>query len=224
VAVVPTTAPAVAETLVGASVHEASTGAPVQVNAIVPAKLFSEVALTTKLPVLPAVTDSDGGIVDSEKSGTVEAALSATVWGLEASLSAMFSVADSDADVDDVNVTEIEQLAPAATDAPQVFVCWKSAALVPVIVMPVIVRAVAPLLVRVTACGEVPKDSEFGDTTIKDGATVPVPDNGTVWGLLASLLAMLSVADSAAVVEGLKATLIVQVAKCAKVTPQVVAV
>jgi hypothetical protein len=50
-----------------------------------------------------------------------------------------------------LNVTLIAQLAPAAKLAPQLFVCEKSAPLVPVNVMLVRVNAAVPLLVRVKA-------------------------------------------------------------------------
>src|SRR5436309_6922604 len=48
-----------------------------------------------------------------------------------------------------VNVTAIEQFAPAATEPPQVLVCAKS----PDAVMLVTVSAAVPLLVSVTDCG-----------------------------------------------------------------------
>ena len=49
-----------------------------------------------------------------------------------------------------VNFTETLQFAPAATLVPQVLVCAKSPALVPVTAMLVMVRAPVPVLVRVT--------------------------------------------------------------------------
>src|ERR1035437_7343913 len=49
-----------------------------------------------------------------------------------------------------VNVTEMLQLPPAATLAPQVLVCAKSPAFVPVTPMLVIVRAPDPVLLSVT--------------------------------------------------------------------------
>jgi hypothetical protein len=51
-----------------------------------------------------------------------------------------------------VKVTLMVQLAPAATDVPQVLLWAKSPALVPVIEMPLIVRAALPVLLRVTPC------------------------------------------------------------------------
>jgi hypothetical protein len=49
------------------------------------------------------------------------------------------------------------------------------------------------------------------------GGVVPVPVSVTVWGLPEPLSAIFSVADSAAVVEGVKVTLIVQVPPAASV-------
>lgn len=50
------------------------------------------------------------------------------------------------------NVMEMLQLAPAATDAPQLLVCVKLVAFAPVSAMLVVVRAAAPELVSVTVC------------------------------------------------------------------------
>ncbi len=69
---------------------------------------------------------------------------------------ATLSVADSGPAALGVNVTLIVQLAPAAKVAGltgQVFVCAKSAAFRPVIVMPVTVTGPTPVLVSVAACG-----------------------------------------------------------------------
>ena len=49
-----------------------------------------------------------------------------------------------------VKVTLIVQLAPAASELPQVFIWAKSPALAPVTEMPLIVRAALPVLLRVT--------------------------------------------------------------------------
>ena len=49
-----------------------------------------------------------------------------------------------------VNVTLIVQFAPAATLAPQVFVCAKSPGFAPAIEIPVMVNAAAPVLDKVT--------------------------------------------------------------------------
>lgn len=66
----------------------------------------------------------------------------------------MLSVADSEPAFDGVKITDMEQFAPADTDAPQVFVCEKSAALAPLNVMPVIDIATALVFENITVCGE----------------------------------------------------------------------
>jgi hypothetical protein len=51
-----------------------------------------------------------------------------------------------------VKVTVIVQLAPAATDEPQLLVWLNSLALAPPMLMPVTDKAADPMLVRVTVC------------------------------------------------------------------------
>ena len=72
-----------------------------------------------------------------------------TVCGLFAALSATVSVPVRCPVVVGVNVTAIEQLAPAATELPHALVCAKS----PETVMPVTASAVVPALPSVTVCG-----------------------------------------------------------------------
>ena len=85
---------------------------------------------------------------------------------------------------------------------------------------------VAPLLVRVAVCAGLvvftvwlPKFNELGET--ETAAVVPLPESETVCGLLESLSAMLSVADSAETVVGLNVTLIVQLEPAATLAPHV---
>ena len=68
------------------------------------------------------------------------------VCGDPAPLSATLTFAVSDPADPGVNVTEMVQLEPAATDAPQLLVCAKLLAFVPVIVILVIVSAAVPVL------------------------------------------------------------------------------
>src|SRR5205085_4519046 len=74
---------------------------------------------------------------------------SATVCGLPASESAIFSVPFRVPVVDGVNVTFMAQFAPAASDAPQLSVSEKS----PVIVMAATLSAVLLLFVRLIVFG-----------------------------------------------------------------------
>ena len=101
----------------------------------------------------------------------------------------------------------------------------KSAAFVPVIVtpLPVMVRAAEVLLVSVKTCGLLddptvsePKFAEEGVRATPEGGVVPVPVSATVCGLLESVSAICSVADSAEVVEGSKVTVIVQLEPAAR--------
>jgi hypothetical protein len=74
---------------------------------------------------------------------------SARVCGLPEALSAMLTLAERDPDAPGVNVTEMEQEAPAASEPGQFELWAKSPAFVPVTDMPEIVRAALPVLVSV---------------------------------------------------------------------------
>lgn len=98
-------------------------------------------------------------------------------------------------------VTEMAQFAPAAKDAPQVFVCANSAALVPAGLIPVMVSEDVPVFVRVAVCAAlvlptVPvKLSDAGvSCAVGDVDATPLPVRETVCGELLASSAMLSVA------------------------------
>ena len=74
------------------------------------------------------------------------------VCGLPLALSATLSVAERAPLAEGVKVTLIEQLAPAATELPQVLVWAKLLALVPETATPVMDNAALPELVSVIAC------------------------------------------------------------------------
>lgn len=80
-----------------------------------------------------------------------------------------------------VKVTLMVQVAPAATEAPQVFVCVKFPALVPVTVMLVMFSAPLPLFVRVTGSGAlvvlmlVPGNVRLLGDKLTAAGVVPVP-------------------------------------------------
>ena len=63
----------------------------------------------------------------------------------------MLSEAASVPATEGVNITAIVQLAPAASELPHVLLCSKSLALVPVNARLVMLKAVLPVLLRVTA-------------------------------------------------------------------------
>ena len=78
--------------------------------------------------------------------------LKGTVCGLPAALSLMLSKAFRLPVAVGVKVTLMVQLPPAATEVPQLLLCAKSPALLPVSEMPLIVNAALPVLLSVTAC------------------------------------------------------------------------
>jgi len=128
-----------------------------------------------------------------------------------------------------VKVTEIVQLAPAASELPHVLVWAKLAGFVPPIAMPVIVNAALPLLVSVTAVGalvapvvSLAKATEAGASVATGaGGTVPVPVSAVVRGEPLALSVTVSVALKLAADAGLKVTEIVQLAPAARELPQV---
>jgi hypothetical protein len=78
--------------------------------------------------------------------------LKLTVWGLPGALSEMLKVPPRVPAAVGVKVTLIVQLAPAATELPQLLLWAKSLASVPVTARLAILRVALPVLVRVTVC------------------------------------------------------------------------
>ncbi len=125
-----------------------------------------------------------------------------------------------------VILTLIEQLAPAANEAPQVVVSLKSPEFVPVMEIPLIVRVSVPVFVSVTVCAAVEVPRAVAANVSVEGerdtvGAVPVPDRDMVCGEEAALSLTLSVAVRAPLAVGLNATLIEQFAPAAKLAPQV---
>ena len=87
-------------------------------------------------------------------AGALPVPVSATVCGLPGSESAMLTEAVRVPEAVGAKVTEIVQLAPCASELPQAFVCEKSAALAPVMLMLLMVKLALPVLLRVTLCAE----------------------------------------------------------------------
>jgi hypothetical protein len=94
--------------------------------------------------VLTSVAGKVSGFGLSKACGAIPVPLNAAVCGEPVALSAMDSVALRLPAEAGVNVTVMVQLAPAATELPQLLVWLKLLALAPVMVMPVIVRAAVP--------------------------------------------------------------------------------
>jgi len=112
------------DTLLGASVQVEPIGAPVQLIDTVPLKPLSPVTVAVTVVLLPAVTVAVAGVA-SVKSGVEPpplppVPLSATVCGLEASLSAMLNIADSAPPTVGLKKMSYVHDAPAASVAPQV--------------------------------------------------------------------------------------------------------
>ena len=105
-----------------------------------------------------------------------------TACGLPAALSLTLSDAVRVPLAVGLKVTLMLQVVPAANELPQVWVCQKSPALAPVMVIPLIVKLVVPTLVSVTVFAglvvpmtTVPKFKLVGNSF----AVVPIPLSGT---------------------------------------------
>jgi hypothetical protein len=120
-----------------------------------------------------------------------------------------------------VSVTLNAQLAPAASDAPQVFV-WEK---LPVVVM-ARVRAAVPVLETVTVWGALVVPRACPAKVRLEGETVsaianPVPVSATVWVLGLALSERVRLPVRAPLAVGLNVTLMVQAAPAARDLPQV---
>src|SRR5207302_1122473 len=87
-----------------------------------------------------------------DSDAEMPAPLRVTICGLPVALSVMVMAAVRLPAAPGVKLTLMVQLAPAATEVPQVSVWAKSPVLVPVTAMLETLSAPAPLLVRVTVC------------------------------------------------------------------------
>ena len=113
-----------------------------------------------------------------------------------------------------LKVTLIVQLAPPATDVPQVLVCAKSPGFVPERAMLEMVSVVAPPFFKVTTCGLLVVCRTCAVNVRAMGVTVtlevPVPLNAAVCGLDPALSATDTVALRAPVAVGIKVTVMMQ--------------
>jgi len=124
-----------------------------------------------------------------------------------------------------MNVTEIGQLAPPASVAPQVLVSAKFVALVPPMLMLVILTAVLPVLESVSVwAAEVVPTGVVGKVRFpaESETTVPVPANVAVCGELAALSATEIEAAKLAAEAGVNVTAIAQVVAVASALGQLV--
>ncbi len=194
-----------------------------QLKVMLPLKAESTAAaltvrLTESVPIKGMV---EGPLDDREKSGRavpVRLATGAVPVRLLVKLTAPVCVPVTllpELEVDELvglNVTKIWQLLPGERVEGQLFV-WVNA---PEIVILTVVKSALPVLVSVTVCGALVlptswslKVREVGEKVAAGAGVVPVPDKATGCGLPVALSAMLRFALSAAVVEGVKVTLIV---------------
>ncbi len=183
------------------------------------------------MAVLPAAMVCVLGVAETAKSpaGAVPVPDKALVCGEPAALSATESVAVKLAAEAGVKTTEMVQVAPAASEEPQVLVWLKSAGLVPVRVMPEMVSAPLPVLLSVAFCAAlaVPAvDVKVSVAGVSEAAgaaaVVPVPESDAVWGELEALSVTVTVPGREPRDCGSKVTAMVQVAPAASVLPQVV--
>ena len=160
-------------------------------------------------------------------AGAVPVPVSATVCGEPDALSVKLTAADSAPVAVGLNPTVMMQLAAAARLAPQVLVCEKELALVPVIEIPLPLRlsAPVPVFLSVIFCAVAPvlikvpeNESEVGDK-LTAGA-VPVPLRVTFCGEPVALSAMRIVAVSVPAAAGVKVTVMAQLAPAPRLALQ----
>jgi hypothetical protein len=151
-----------------------------------------------------------------------------TVWGLPAVLSVILTDAVRLPLAVGSKVTLIVQLAPTASELPQLLVWAKSPALAPVIVTLEIFRVEAPVLLRVAVpvplvvpTGWFPKERLPGETLpVGAAAATPIPLRPTFLRPPQAVVQMLSIAERQPVVLGVKVRLIVQLVPGASELPQ----
>ncbi len=151
-----------------------------------------------------------------------------TLWVLPAvALSVRVTAALRVPVADGVKVTLIVQVAPAATELPQLLVWVKSLGFVPVSAILVRLKAALAVLLRVMVWTALVAPTAWlanvrlvGERLATGSAPVPVPERLTAWGLPLALSATLSEAVQLPLAEGLKVTLIAQLAPAATELPQ----
>ena len=160
--------------------------------------------------------------------GAVPVPVSVTVCGDPVALSATESMAEKLAAEAGVNVTEIEQLAPAASELLQVLLCAKSPGFVPPRLTLLMVKAASPLFLRVTACMAlvVPvcavNAREGGVSEAAGvGMLVPVPLRATTCGDPVALSVTEMMAEKLVAEAGVKVMEMEQLAPAASELPQV---
>ena len=161
-------------------------------------------------------------------AGAVPVPVRLTLWGLPVALSVTVRAVLRVPLAAGVKVTLIVQLAPAATELPQLLVCAKSPGFVPVSARLVTLKAVLPEFVKVTAWAVLvvptewlPKARLVEERLTTAAALVPVPERVAAWGLPLTLSVMDSEAVRLPLAAGLNVTLTEQLALAASELPQV---
>jgi hypothetical protein len=153
--------------------------------------------------------------------------VSVTDCGDPVAVSVTVSLPESDAAEAGKNATYTEQEAPAASEVPQVPICWNDVGLVPASTIEFRVTAEALVFFTVTTCAVVAtptpdcgKAIEVGDNVMVP-PPVPVPLSVAVCGEPDALSVTASVTLNASAAPGLNSTETVQLALAASDAPQV---
>ncbi len=164
---------------------------------------------------------------DKLATGTFPVPLRLTVCGLPAALSATLRTPVRVPEEVGVNVTLRVQLAPPATEPPQLLVCAKS----PLALMLVMFRLELPGLLSITVCdglvvptGSLGKLRLDGDKLAPGPLKTPVPVRVKVCGLLAAPSVKMRVPFLVPAAVGVKVTVTAQVAPVARLEPHVLLV
>jgi hypothetical protein len=201
---------------------------PEMVRAAVPVFLSVTVCAALVEPVLAEKVSEVGEREAAGAAAVVPVPLSVTDCGEPVALSATESMAAKLVAEAGVKVIDMEQLALAASELPQVLVWAKSVGLVPAIEIPEMAKAAVPVFLSVTVCAvevepeTAEKVSDVGEREAAGAdAVVPVPLRATVCGEPVALSATESVAAKLVAEAGVKVTDMEQLALAASELPQV---
>src|SRR2546425_1264735 len=122
---------------------------PLMVKAVVPTLVRVTVFVGLVVPIVPVASTAKLKLLGAGVA-VVLIRLSVAFCGLPSALPATLSAALRVPLAVGMNVTLILQLAPAANELPQVWVCAKFPALFPVIAMLLMVKLVVPVFLSVT--------------------------------------------------------------------------
>jgi len=177
--------------------------------------------------VVPVVLVKVSAVGDRTAWAAVPVPLRVAVCGEPVTLSATLMAAEKVVAVPGVKVTEIAQLPSEASDVPQLLVSAKLLAPVPVMEIPVMVRAAVPGFESVMVCTAVVTPAGLvkvrlvgARTACGVGAAVPVPVSVAVCGEPVAVSATAMDAEKVVAEAGVNVTEMVQVAEAASVVPQ----